>query len=129
MLLHICTKSAVRGSYSNSFKKKDVTFYIETHTIPNKSDLSNNYILPKIRILQLFKDVHSDFIIDALLNFLSQDLHSDETMDEFVVEMKKQDFMGVSGRLLFVLLLFIVVSIVFLIVVLVLDLVVLVLVV
>ena len=125
MLLHICTKSAVRGSYFNSFKKKDVTFYIETHTIPNKSDLSNNYILPKIRILQLFKDVHSDFIIDALLNFLSQDLHSDETMDEFVAEMKKQDFMGVSGRLLFVLLLFIV----FLIVVLVLDLVVLVLVV
>ena len=56
---------------------------------------------------------------------LSQDLHSDETMDEFVAEMKKQDFMGVSGRLLFVLLLFIV----FLIVVLVLDLVVLVLVV
>ena len=69
--------------------------------------------------------MHSDFIIDALLNFLSQDLHSDETMDEFVAEMKKQDFMGVSGRLLFVLLLFIV----FLIVVLVLDLVVLVLVV
>ena len=28
----------------------------------------------------------------------SQDLHSDETMDEFVAELKKQDFMGVSGR-------------------------------
>ena len=50
-------------------------------------------------------------------------MHSDETMDEFVAEMKKQDFMGVSGRLLFVLLLFIVVFIVFLIVVLVLGLV------
>ena len=32
-------------------------------------------------------------------NFFFQDLHSDDTMEEFVAEMKKQDFIGVSGRL------------------------------
>ena len=30
-----------------------------------------------------------------------QDLHSKRTMDEFVSEIKKQDFIGVSGRFLF----------------------------
>ena len=42
-----------------------------------------------------------DFIEEKKQSFIlihTQDLHSKRTMDEFVSEIKKQDFIGVSGR-------------------------------